>query len=311
MKILVTGGNGLLAYSLRQLAPGDAELVFLDLPEFDLTQPDMMAKWLDELRPGVVINTAAYNLVDRCEQERKLSWAVNAEGPKALARLCAARGCRLVHYGSDYVFDGAKRAPYFETDETNPINYYGAGKLAGETAVLTSSPRNLVLRTSWLFGPHPTQAKSYVHTVLHSARSGAALKATTDQVAVPTYAPDLARWTWELVKHDASGLFHAVNDDGVSRYEWTEAILAAAQRTGLLNIEIAVEPALTAFFNPTMRRPAYSVLDNQKAAACLGKPLRSWRIGLEAMLLQWRSWQESLPHSWRKEDASSCPSGEA
>ena len=287
MKILVTGGLGLLAHSLRQRAPRNVEPVFVDLPDFDLTQSDPMAQYLDEVRPEVVINTAAYNLVDRCEQERELSWAVNAQGPKTLAGLCAARDCRLVHYGSDYVFDGAKRTPYDERDTPNPLNHYGAGKLAGETAVLAASPHNLVLRTSWLFGPHPTQAKSYVHTVLRHARSGTSLKSVTDQVAAPTYAPDLARWTWELVRCGASGLFHAVNDEGVSRYEWTRAILAAANNAGLLDSVLPVEPVTTDYFNQVMRRPVYTVLDNHKAATCLGEPLGSWRTGLEKMLREW------------------------
>ena len=106
MKILVTGGNGLLAWSLRRLAPADCEFTFADLPELDLTKSETLIAWLDRARPDVVINTAAYNLVDRCEVERELSWAVNAQGPETLAGLCAARGCRMVHFSSDYVFDG-------------------------------------------------------------------------------------------------------------------------------------------------------------------------------------------------------------
>jgi dTDP-4-dehydrorhamnose reductase len=284
MRVLVSGGLGLLAHAIREQAPRDMELVFLDLPDFELRDPAGMARHLDAVRPEVVINTAAYNLVDRCEQERELSWAVNATGPRHLAALCAARGCRLVHFGSDYVFDGAKGAPYVETDPTHPLNHYGAGKLAGEQAVLEAAPSNLVLRTSWLFGLHPTQAKSYVHTVLRLAATGQPLKATTDQVAAPTYAPDLAAWTLELVRRGASGLFHAVNEEGVSRFEWTRVIVAEARRAGLLTSEPVVEAALTADFNPTMQRPVCSVLDNEKLAGCLGRPLGSWRRGLREML---------------------------
>jgi dTDP-4-dehydrorhamnose reductase len=289
MKVLITGGKGLLAHAIRQLAPANWQLTLWDIEEFDLTKPASMAALLAELRPDWLINTAAYNLVDRCEQERDLSWAVNAEGPRALAQLCAGLDCPLVHFSSDYVFDGAKNAPYVETDSPNPLNHYGAGKLFGEKAVLGASPRNLALRTSWLFGPHPTQTKSYIHAVLGRAGAGAALKATTDQMAAPTYAPDLAAWTLRLVQTGASGLFHAVNDEGLSRYDWTLAVLAAARRAGLLEGEVTVEPVLSSVFNSTMRRPAYTILDNQKAASALGGSLGSWRVGLERMLQDWRT----------------------
>jgi dTDP-4-dehydrorhamnose reductase len=284
MKVLITGGLGLLAHSLRELAPPAAALTSLDLPDLDLTRPETLIHHLDTVRPDVVINTAAYNLVDRCEQERDLSWAVNATGPRTLAGLCAARGCRLVHYSSDYVFAGEKSTPYVETDPPGPLNHYGAGKLAGEQAVLAASPRNLVLRTSWLFGPHPTQTKSYIHTVLRLASAGAALKATTDQFSAPTCSTDLAQWTWDLLVREAGGLFHAVNDEGLSRYDWTLAILDVAREAGVLSQVPAVEPVTTAYFTSTMRRPGYTVLANGKLAATLGRPCGSWRPGAQALI---------------------------
>lgn len=279
MKMLVTGARGLLAHALKEA--GGVELVMLGHGEFDLTKPEQMRAQLRSQRPEVVINTAAYNLVDRCEVERQLSWAVNATGPQILAELCAEAGCKLVHYGTDYVFDGSKGAPYSEGDAPNPVNHYAAGKLAGERAVLAVSPGNLVLRVSWLFGWHPTQTKTYVHTVLNQARKGQNIKATTDQASVPTYVPDLARWTFELIERGATGLWHAVNDGGLSRFEWTKAILEAA---GPALPKVTVEPVTTAYFNPTMRRPTYTVLSNVKLAQFLGRPLDSWRPGLREMV---------------------------
>ena len=131
IKIIVTGGDGLLAYALRQLPAPDCHLHFLPRREFDISNQDQARKQLDALKPDAVINTAAYNLVDRCEQERDLSWSINATATGALAALCAERNIRLVHYGTDYVFDGKKKSPYSETDAPNPLNHYGAGKLAG------------------------------------------------------------------------------------------------------------------------------------------------------------------------------------
>jgi len=284
LKVLITGGEGLLAHALKTLNAPSAELVLLGHQDFDLTNKERMAEQLAILRPDVVINTAAYNLVDHCEIERELSWAVNSAGPENLAVLCAEHSCRLVHFGTDYVFDGESLRPYIETDAPNPLNHYGAGKLAGEQAVLRASPDHLVLRTSWLFGDHPTQTKTYIHSVLRAAGGGKALKAAHDQYSVPTYAPDLAQWTLSLVERRAHGLFHAVNDEGVSRYDWTRAILEEARHAGRLQQIPEVEPVPTGYFNPTMRRPAYTVLSNEKAAGCLGKPLGSWRAGLRAWL---------------------------
>jgi dTDP-4-dehydrorhamnose reductase len=283
-RILVTGGNGLLAHALKEIAPRDFEISFPGRADFDLTRPGLMAQLLAKLQPDVVINTAAYNLVDRCETERDLSWSVNATGPETLAGLCAQNGIRLVHYGTDYVFDGKKKSPYAETDPVNPLNHYAAGKLFGEQAVLRASPKNLVLRTSWVFGWHPTQTKTFVHTVLKAAREGRALKSATDQISVPTFGPDLAQWSLDLVRGGAGGLFHAVNDDGVSRFEWTKIILEEAVRAKLISTAPPVEPVPGSFFNSAMRRPDYTVLGNGKLSKVLGRNLGSWRGGLRKML---------------------------
>jgi dTDP-4-dehydrorhamnose reductase len=284
MKVLITGASGLLGDALQQVPPKGATLVALGHGAFDLTKPELMARQLDAHRPDVVINTAAYNKVDQCEIERELSWAVNATGPEKLAELCRERACKLVHYGTDYVFDGARREPYDEADKPNPINHYAAGKLYGEQAVLKVSSNNLVLRVSWLFGWHPTQTKSYVHTVVNAAGKGRNLKATTDQSSVPTYVSDLAGWTFELINRGTTGVWHAVNDEGVSRFEWTKAILEEAERAGLELPKVDVEPVTTAYFNPTMRRPDFTVLSNAKLSRFLGRQMGSWRPGLRATL---------------------------
>jgi len=285
-RVLVTGGDGLLAYALRTLAPADSEMTFHSRGDFDLTNPAQMNSQLDALHPEVVINTAAYNLVERCEEERELSWAVNATGPETLAKLCATRGVRLVHYGTDYVFDGAKGMPYVEADTPNPLNYYGAGKLAGEQAVLAASPQHLVLRTSWVFGWHPTQTKSYVHSILKAARMGKNLRAAVDQVSAPTFSEDLAKWTLEAIEKGAGGLFHAVNDCGVSRFDWTRSIVTEAAGMDLIPGHLIVEPVTSDYFKSTMPRPKNSILSNLKLTGTLGHLLGSWHSGLRKMLAQ-------------------------
>ncbi|HTX20380.1 MAG TPA: dTDP-4-dehydrorhamnose reductase [Candidatus Aquilonibacter sp.] len=286
MKTLVTGGDGLLAHQLKKIAPRNFELLFAGHAEFDLANPGLMAQRLAEWHPQIIVNTAAYNLVDHCEIERDLSWLVNATAPETLAKLCAEKNIRLVHYSTDYVFDGKKKLPYAETDTANPLNHYAAGKFAGEQAVLRASPKNLVLRTSWVFDWHPTQTKTFVHTVLKSALEGRAFKSTTDQVSVPTFATDLAQWTLDLLRAGAGGLFHAVNDEGVSRFDWAKIILDEAVRAGLISSAPPVEPVLSSFFSSTMRRPDYTVMSNEKLSRQLGRPPGSWRAGLRKMLAQ-------------------------
>jgi dTDP-4-dehydrorhamnose reductase len=285
-KILITGADGLLAHALRKLPAKDCELFFLSRQDFDLTTPLQIRTQLEAIEPEIIINTAAYNLVERCEQERDISWAVNAAGPETLAKICAEKNVRLVHYSTDYVFDGAKNSACTETDPPNPLNHYGAGKLAGERAVLAASPNHLALRTSWVFGPHPTQTKSYIHSVLRAARSGNGLKATTDQISAPTFAEDLACWTLELIRKNAAGLFHAVNDEGMSRFDWTKIILEELAHAGLIEKIPPVEPVTSDFFKSPMRRPKNTVLDNAKLAQTLGQPPGSWRNGLRKMLAQ-------------------------
>lgn len=276
----------MLARALHDAAPAGAELLLLSHGDFDLTQLELMDRRLASFRPHIVINTAGYNAVDRSEDERELSWAVNATGPLRLAERCAKNRCRLIHYSTDYVFDGARKSPYLETDTPNPLNHYAAGKFAGEQFVLTTHADNLVLRTSWLFGDNGRKSRSYVHAVLRQVLAGMPLKATTDQVSTPTYAPDLARWTLALLDKGSTGLIHTVNDDCVSRYDWTLAIVAEAEQAGLVQSGIPVEAVLTEYFGADIRRPAYTVLSNAKAATILGQRLGSWRPALRQLLRQ-------------------------
>ncbi len=293
-KVLVTGGDGLLAQAMKALNPPGFALIFCARNDFDLQNHAQMDRQLAAIQPDLVINTAAYNLVDKCEVERDLSWSINATGPQKLAELCAACGIPLVHYGTDYVFDGAQQVPYTEADQPHAINHYAAGKLAGEAAVLNASPRHLVLRTSWLFGINPIRSqRSYIHAIIRQAMDGKPIRATTDQQAVPTYVGDLAAWTMELAGQSASGLYHAVNDGGLSRFDWTKEILAAAQAEGVISAVPSVEPVTTAFFNSTIRRSTYSWLSNAKLTARLGHPLGSWKTGMQAMLRQ-PLWPESV-----------------
>jgi dTDP-4-dehydrorhamnose reductase len=296
MKVLVTGASGLLARALHKRLPAGVQLVALGHKDFDLTRSQEMENRLSILQPDVVINTAAYNAVDHCEVERELSWAVNAEGPKQLAQLCGRLKVRLVHYSTDYVFDGDRQVPYVEADTPNPVNHYAAGKLAGEQAVLVASPEHLVLRVSWLFGQNPDQPRSFVHAVMRQAMQGKPLRATIDQSSTPTWVEDLADWTYRLVAMRTHGMLHAVNDEGVSRLDWCRAIVAEAVACGLLKGLPDVKGVTTGEMTPGIKRPRYTVLDNGKATKLLGHPLGSWRKGLAALLREpfWQQQREAL-----------------
>jgi dTDP-4-dehydrorhamnose reductase len=152
--------------------------------------------------------------------------------------------------------------------------------------VLGASPKHAVFRTSWVFGWHPTQTKSYVHSILKAAQARKNLKAATDQISAPTFSEDLAGWTLEAIGTGVGGLFHAVNDQGVSRFDWTRAILAEAAALNLVSKQILVEPVTSDFFKSTMPRPKNSILSNLKLAGTLGHSLGSWHVGLRKMLAQ-------------------------
>ena len=156
----------------------------------------------------------------------------------------------------------------------------------------------MLFRSSWIFGQHATQPRTYVHAILRQAIAGNQIRATTDQASVPTYAPDLARWTFALVQRGANGLFHTVNDEGLSRFEWTKVIVAEALDAGVIAKLTEVVPVTTAFFNPNIRRSPYNVLSNQKLTTFLGEQPGSWRRGLREMLRQ-PPWQS---HTARRDD---------
>jgi len=191
--------------------------------------------------------------------------------PQHLAEICALQSCRLVHYSTDYVFDGTQTHPIRKATSHN-------------RSTIMVQENFLVSRPFWqqalkysaedelAFWPHPFQTKSFIHSVMKAAREGKPIKSVTDQEAVPTYAPDLAHWTVALLEKNASGLFHAVNDGNVNRYTWTTTILRYAHELKLLERLPPVEAVTTSFFNPTILRPAYSVLSNQKLTRFLGQP---------------------------------------
>ena len=281
MKVLVTGAGGQLGQALCQrLGP---RLAWAGgRSELDVRDAAAVRKVVEEVRPDVVVNAAAYNQVDAAEAEPGEALAVNAEGPLHLARACRELGALLVHVSSDYVFDGRNSEPYREEDRPNPTSAYGVSKLAGELLVASATAEHLVVRTSAVFGAGGSRAKggSFVERILARARAGEPLRVVADQVFSPTYAPDLAAGLLALVEAGARGLFHLTNQGACT---WHEMATAALEMAGP---RVAVQAIRTEDLDAPARRPAYSVLDNARYGALGLTPLRPWREALSEMLAE-------------------------
>jgi dTDP-4-dehydrorhamnose reductase len=265
LRVLLTGRSGQLGSELERLLD---EVVATDRATLDLEDNDAIRERVREVRPQVIVNAAAYTAVDRAESERELAMQVNAVAPGVLAEEAKRAGALLVHYSTDYVFDGAKRSPYTEDDAPNPLSHYARSKLEGERAVAASGCRYLTLRTSWVYGPRAT---NFYQIIRRKADAGEPMRMVDDQTSVPTPAAFLARQTRALLQADFSGLLHLVPSGHATRYEFA---LHVVKTTGSRS---RVEPARSGEFPSAAARPAWSVLDNRRAAALLGGALPGWR----------------------------------
>ena len=280
MTILVTGGAGQLATALVQ--EGGTAVHRVGRPEFDLARPETMAAVADAVRPSLVVNAAAYTAVDAAEQDEAAATAANRDGPAALARWCAQAGVPMIHVSTDYVFDGAKGAPYSERDATNPTGVYGRTKLEGEAAVLAAWRHAVVLRTSWVYS---AAGKNFVRTMLGAAQRMDRLRVVGDQVGCPTSARDLARSILGMARHieagwqeEFGGVFHAAGQGSTSWHGLASEVFRVA---GPLGHKVPVVDAIRTEEWPTpARRPADSRLDCGKLELVFGQRLPAWQDGV-------------------------------
>ena len=279
VRILQYGTTGQLAHELVRQAPASpVALTALSRAEADLADPDAAAAQVRAHRPELVILAAAYTAVDQAEAEPGLAHEINGEAPAAIAAACAEAGAALVHFSTDYVFDGRKGAPYVEDDAPNPLNVYGASKLSGERMALAACPRTLVLRTSWVVSAH---GKNFVKTMLRLAREGQPLRVVDDQLGRPTAAADLAafvlaqapRLAAAPVGDPAFGVFHFANAGETSWRGFAEATL----ELGLGAKAPRVEPIATADRPAPAERPLRGTLDTGKLERTFDWRLRPWR----------------------------------
>jgi dTDP-4-dehydrorhamnose reductase len=271
-EIVILGSTGMLGRELvaacRRHGPEARALAGPD--ELDITDQHAVRKLVTDPGPPVVINATGYTDVDGAEAEPAAADRINRIGPAHLARACRDAGTLLVHYSTDYVFDGRSDRPYRPDDTPNPISTYGRSKLAGEREITASGCRHLLIRSSWLFAPH---GRNFVRTVLDLAAQRAELDVVDDQHGRPTYAADLARMTLQLLERGAHGIYHAANDGWCN---WFELAGAIVQRKKLA---CRVRPCTTADTSRPAARPRYSVLDLAGTASLVGKP-RHWKDAL-------------------------------
>jgi dTDP-4-dehydrorhamnose reductase len=276
---VVVGATGQLGSDCVDAFAGEA-VTGLDHAAFELTDAAAMQAVLARLRPKVVVNAAAFHNVPRCEAEPDAAYAVNAIAPRALARCCTDLGARLVHVSTDYVFDGAKGAPYVETDRPVPLNVYATSKLAGEYGVLAAGGTHQVVRSSGLYGLRPCRAKggNFVDTMCRLARERPVVRVVDDEVLTPTFTADLAAQIRVLALAGPPGLFHATAQGECSWYAFARVVF------DVLGLGTPLEPTTVAAFASPVRRPFYSVLDNAALRAAGLDRMRSWRAALEDYL---------------------------
>lgn len=294
MRVLLLGGNGQVGHELRRsLAPlGELVVTTRDgrlgdgsqCEELDLGKLEQIAPLVERIRPDVVVNATAYTAVDRAESERGQAMRINAEAPARLAQACEQHGAMLVHYSTDYVFDGTANTPYRESHPTSPLGVYGESKLAGEQAIRDGGARHLILRTAWVYGLH---GHNFLRTMLRLAAERDELRVVADQVGSPTPAWLIAEITAHalLTGNVACGTLHLVADGAISWHGFAEAIFDEAMGHGCLTRRPSIVPITTAEYPTPAQRPAYSVLDTSALREALEVGLPHWRDALSLTFL--------------------------
>lgn len=288
-KILQIGTRGQLGWELKRSCAPLGEVFTLDCPEVDLTDGDGLRELVGSIKPDIIINAGAYTNVDRAESEPELAREINATGPGILAEEAKKINAVLVHYSTDYVFDGSKGSPYLETDQPNPLNVYGQTKLEGEQAIAASGCANLVLRTSWVYS---MRQGGFVTKVLQWAREQEVMRVVDDQISSPTSAYMLAQVTALILAQgredvfgylrEKGGLYHCAASGSCSRYEWAEEILKLDPKKEE-QIVRQLERAKSSDFPVPAKRPMVSVLEC-KSLQKFGIYLETWQGSLVKVL---------------------------
>ncbi|MGO9013483.1 MAG: dTDP-4-dehydrorhamnose reductase [Dissulfurispiraceae bacterium] len=277
MNVLITGANGQLAVEFRRYfeRTGTHRLTALSKKELDISNFESVSEALSVNDPSVVINCAAYNLVDRAEDDRDAAFRVNAAGVKNLAALCRKNKALLIHYSTDYVFDGSKENYYTEADSTYPLNVYGESKLSGERLLAEENDDFLLFRVSWVFGQG---ISNFLYKLSEWAKDRDVLKIVCNQVSVPTYTNDIVKYTMTAYDKGLRGIYHLTNGGYASRYELARYFI---ERLGLKR---TVLPTDSHFFNERARRPYFSAMSNRKLSRDLGMEIPEWTDAVDRFI---------------------------
>ena len=284
MKIFIAGVHGQVGQALQcQASSLGWQVKAVDRDELDITDADAVLATIRSYAPEAVINAAAYTAVDQAEAEPDMAFAINRDGPSYIANACEEAGIPLVHYSTDYVFDGTKANAYGEDDPVAPLGVYGASKLAGEQAVRAGCPQHLILRTSWVFS---AAGHNFVKTMLRLGKERQQLRVVADQFGKPTAAAELARLTCEILPKakDRWGIYHVAQPPVTSWHGFAEAIFAEARRQGM-DLKVSdVQAITTAEYPIPARRPVNSELNCERLEAAFGVSIRPWRESLAEVI---------------------------
>jgi dTDP-4-dehydrorhamnose reductase len=290
MRILLLGKNGQLGWELQRTLPCLGDVIACDYPEIDFTQQEAVRDLVRQTRPQLIVNAAAYTAVDRAESEPEKAWAINTAASAALGEEAASLKAGLVHYSTDYVFDGASTGTYLETDPPRPLNQYGASKLEGENVILASGAKAWVFRTSWVYS---NRRDSFVSKVLGWSRSQTQMKVVADQTGCPTWSRALAEVTAQVLAmgrrdvygwmQETAGLYHLAGDGGCTRLEFAQEILRLDPEPGQ-QVVTELTPARTADFPTAAQRPLNAILDCSKFKNTFGISLPPWQEALRLMV---------------------------
>jgi dTDP-4-dehydrorhamnose reductase len=285
-RILILGATGGLGRALHRHLSAAYQTTSWGRADLDFERPDTIPATLAAQQFDVLLNAAGMTSPDACELQPERALLANAVAPQMLAECCQARGARMIHFSTDYVFSGEPHDLWVETDEAAPVNVYGRTKLAGERAVLRASSSALVARVSWLFGPDKS---SHPDNIIQRALQTDDLSAVEDKVSVPTSNADISRWIEQLIaRHPTTtGLLHLCNSGVASWHSWAEAALTIAARLGVPVKTTRVQPVkLASLTQFKAQRPLMTVMSNEKLQSLLGAEIRNWHDALEEYLVQ-------------------------
>ncbi len=275
MRVLLLGAGGMLGQDLVATTPREISLLPVTHAALDITDAESVRACVKQCGPDVIVNAAAYTAVDKAETEPQQAFTVNADAVGQLGRIAVAARARLVHFSTDYVFDGTSSRPYREDAEPQPLNQYGASKLAGERALQQSGAQYLIVRTQWLFG---STGRSFPKAMLERARRALKTTVVTDQVGRPTFTPHLAAAVWTLVGLGATGVLHVANSGTATWFEVADRIFST------LGVRSLLGGCTTAEYVTGTQRPLRSVLDTGAHELLTGRPLPHWEAGLAQFL---------------------------